>query len=222
MSDSVPTSASTAILPGAFFTSWTALKTKVQNWAIAEHFSFSVPKKTVPVLTIAVVIRNLDVPGKFMQHWHLLAKLKRKLSSVNTCAGSKQTPREVANTQFWFRRTVPKHLFVTRDTEVREIVECMQLHYNVRVNREAAWLIQAFLIQDRLEHQQEQLCQISAYLALLRSKNPFLYCFLHTVGQDAFQRVFICPAQSQLLFRCKNLWLLMVHFSKLSLFRPYY
>lgn len=89
---------------------------------------------------------------------------------------------------------------MTRDTEVRKVVECMQLHYNVHVNREAARLTQASLIQDRLEHQQEQFCQIPAYLALLHSKNSFLYCSLHTVGQDAFQCIFICLAQSQLSF----------------------
>lgn len=75
----------------------------------------------------------------------------------------------------------------------------MQMHYHIQVNHEAAQLMQAAFIKDRLEHQQAQYCQIPTYLALLHSKNISLYIDLQTVNSNnvfAFQHVFICPIQS--------------------------
>lgn len=78
----------------------------------------------------------------------------------------------------------------------------MQMQYDVQVNREAARLTRASLINDRLEHQHKQFKNIPAYLALLHSKNPLLQTELYTVdndGETVFQHV-ICPVQSQLSF----------------------
>lgn len=129
----------TLISPGMFFASWTTLKEEIENWAIAEHFSFSVPKKDCTQVNYRCHDKNCS--------WRVYASLsntgeiKTKIvETKHTCAGAKQTPREVSNTQSWLRRTVPKHLFVTRNMEVREIVECMQMLYHIQVNHEAARL----------------------------------------------------------------------------------
>lgn len=116
----------------------------------------------------------------------------------HTCVGAGHSTREVWNTQFWLRSTVPKHLFVTRSTKPREIIESMQMHYNVRVNMEAARLTREAMIQDRLKHQAQQFRQIPAYLAKLQASNE-LHTSLFTVD-GIFQRVFICPAQSRSSF----------------------
>lgn len=108
---------------------------------------------------------------------------------------------------------VPQHLFVTRATSVCEIIDCLRIDYNVHVNNEAARITRATLVRDRAEHQHAQFKRIPAYLRLLYSKNPYLYTDLHTVGSTSkhsgvgggdeervFQRVFICPVQSQRSF----------------------
>ena len=61
-------------------------------------------------------------------------------------------------------------------------------------------------MNDRIEHQQQQFSKIPQYLNLLRSKNPWIYTDLNLIkseqnpGRRHFQRVFICPAESQLSF----------------------
>lgn len=114
------------------------------------------------------------------------------------CVGAGHSIREVCNTQGWLRSAVPKHLVVTRSTRTREIIESMQMHYNVAVNQQAARLARAALINDRLEHQAQQFRQIPAYLARLRESNE-LCADLYTVDKG-FQRVFICPAESRQSF----------------------
>lgn len=84
-------------------------------------------------------------------------------------------------------------------------MDCMHMHYDVKVNREAARNTQASLVRDGIEHQREKFKHIPAYLALLHSKNPLLHTKLHTINNEnticpTFQRVFICPVQSQLSF----------------------
>lgn len=187
------------ILQGTFYSSWTELKEDIENWAISEHFSYRVPLKD----TTRVDYRCRD--QKSGCNWRVYASLFngelriKIVEAKHTCAGASQTPREVSNTQAWLRRTVPKHLVVTRDTGVREIIDCMQMHYHVKVNREAARLARSMLVKDRLQYQQEQFQQIPAYLTLLHEKNHFLFTDLH-ISNNSFQRVFICPVQFQLSF----------------------
>jgi len=130
------------------------------------------------------------------------------LSERHTCIDRQITPRETYNTQSWLWRTVPQHLFVTQEMAIREILESIQFNYGVAVNREAARLALSSLIHDRIEHQQQQFLHLPAYLALLGSKNPWIHTALHTTIENSCekgyrsccQRVFICPAESQLSF----------------------
>jgi len=115
--------------------------------------------------------------------------------------------REVHNSQSWLQRKVTEHLFVTRNTTTRQIIDMFQLNYRVTVNIEAARLARASLVNDRIEHQQEQFRKIPAYLELLQQRNPWIHTSLHsTIGSEHtpeaqhFQCIFICPAESQLLF----------------------
>lgn len=63
---------------------------------------------------------------------------------------------------------------MTRGRTVREIVDCILINYDVKVNTEAARLIRGTIIKDQLENQREQFQKIPTYLKYLDSKNPEL------------------------------------------------
>jgi hypothetical protein len=61
------------------------------------------------------------------------------------------------------------------------------------------------LIGEQIEHQREQYKKIPAYLLVLYAIIPLIVTDIHTIydpdnGNDIFQRVFICPLQSQCSF----------------------
>ena len=197
----------TPIVIGEVMRDWSILKEKLEGWAVGDHFAFKVKHKDQR--RADYVCRMEGCSWRVYASKNQAGEIEVKiLSERHTCIGRQITPRETYNTQSWLRRIVPQHLFVTRDTTIREILESIQLAYGVSVNREAARLARASLINDRVEHQQQQFFQLPAYLALLRSKNPWIHTALHTIvdpsAEDGyrrcFQRVFICPAESQLSF----------------------
>lgn len=175
------------------------MKEDIENWAIAEYFSNRVPLKNST--RVDYWCRNQKI-GCFNRVFASIFKGEiwvKIVQSKHTCAGSGQTSREISNTQSWLHQAVPTQLVVKRDTELQEIIECIQMYYTMKVNREAAQLVRSMLVNDRSQYQQEQFQQIPAYLTLLHEKNNFLFIDLHTVN-NSFQRVFICPIQSQLSF----------------------
>lgn len=140
------------------FSSWEALKATIQDWAIAAHFAIHIVKKDRTRADYHCRDREAGCTWRVYatsstqeEEDGLDIRIKR-IESHHTCAGAHQTDRNVHNTQSWLRRAVPLHLFVTRNTEVREIIECMQMQYNVRVTNEAARITQATLINDRKIH----------------------------------------------------------------------
>ena len=195
------------IVLGEILRDWSLLKEKLEGWAVCDHFAFRVKNKDQ---------RRADYVCRMEGcSWRVYASKNQAdeievkvLSERHTCIGRQITPRETYNTQSWLRRTVPEYLFVTRDTTIRGILESIQFNYGVAVNHEAARLAPASLIHDRIEHQQQQFLHLPAYLALLRSKNPWIHTALHTTIENlrengyrsCFLRVFICPAESQLSF----------------------
>lgn len=161
------------------FPSWDALKSKIQDWAVAEHFAFHIVKKDrtqadyrchdwqAGCAWCVYAIATIQEEGEEI-------KIKT-IESRHTCAGAYQTPCNVHNHQSWLCRTVPQHLFVTRNTDAWDIVECMQMHYNVRVTNKAAKIIRRTLIDDRKIHQCEQFKKVPAYLMLLQRNNPHVF-----------------------------------------------
>jgi len=129
----------------------------------------------------------------------------KRISTIHTCIAAPVSAREVANTQNWLQRIVPQHLFVTKATKPTEIVETIRMHYGEKVNYEAARVAKAALIADRLEHQREHFHKIPSYLQLLHQHNQNLYTHLYTIiddhGNRVFQRLFICPQESRILFQ---------------------
>jgi len=104
-------------------------------------------------------------------------------------------------------RVVPLHLFVTKSTELLEIIDCLRIHYHVKVNYESARITKSTLVKDRREHQCYQFTKIPAYIALVKHQNPEIHIHLVTTtaqednNQNAFQRLFICPHESRQSFR---------------------
>lgn len=192
---------------GMLFVTFESLKEAIQNWAITENFEFSVPIKDLTRVNYVCHQKPTGCPwrvfaSRTQQNHDICVKI---VNNRHTCAGANPTIRNVANQQSWLRKAVPEHLFVTKSTEVHEIVDCIRIHYNKTVNYEAARLTKATLVRDRRDHQCAQFKKIPGYLALLHQKNPNLYTNLYTIdgGIDqprTFQRVFICPAESQQSF----------------------
>lgn len=193
------------IQPGMRYPTFDALKIEIQNWAIANHFSFVIPRKDQLRADYRCRARQDGCP------WRVYASLSRDgdvivkiLENKHTCIGLGPVIREVANMQTWLRRVIPLHLFVTRGTRTEEVIDCIRIHYNATVTPKAARLVRSFLVADRLEHQREQFQKIPAYLVMLQHFNPYVHAHLKTIsdftGQDAFQRVFICPIESQLSY----------------------
>lgn len=123
-----------------------------ENWAIAEYFPYRVPLKDSNRFDYHCRDHKI---GCF---WRVLTSIfkgeirVRIVASKHTCAGFGQTSREVSNTQSWLRRAVPNYLVVTWDTEVWEIIECIQMHYDVQVSREASRLVKSMLVKDQIQH----------------------------------------------------------------------
>jgi hypothetical protein len=151
------------------FPTWCAFRAQIEDWAVAEHFGFQTFKKDRGRASYRCRDRADGC------NWMLYAAASTinhdgdreniRITSIDgrhTCAGTNQTPRDIHNTQSWLRRTVPKHLFVTRDTTVREIIESIQMHYDVRVSNEAARITRAALINNRKSYQSEQFKKIPA------------------------------------------------------------
>lgn len=191
---------------GSIFRDWSDLKLVIEEWAITAQFAFRVRLKDY---------NRADYVCRIPEScsWRVFAsrnqdsKIQVKIIQPrHNCIGRGDTPREVHNSQAWLRRTVPKHLFVTRQTTTREITDILRIQYGVKVNTEAARLAKASLLNDRIEHQQQQYHQIPEYLQLLHSKAPGLHSSLYTIPDPVnksishFHRVFLCPAQSRSSF----------------------
>lgn len=190
------------IQQGRIFLSWEEMKNIIEDWSIASQFSFDVPVKD----RTRADYRCRD-RGRGGCSWRVYSSLNREgeiqvkiILPRHTCVGGENGQNRVANTQAWLRRVVPEHLFVTRETKTREIVESMLMHYGVQVNEQAARITRSFLIKDRLDHQRQQYMKVPSYLALLHSRHPLLHTALHTTDDNCFQRVFVCPLQSQSSF----------------------
>ena len=120
----------------------------------------------------------------------------------HTCTGMVEMGK-LANKQSWLRRVVPKHLFVTKATKAQEIIDCIRMTYQEDTSAEAARLAKQYLIQDQRKFQIKQFQQIPVYLELLKQYNSNIIVVLELIeGQDesSFQRVFICPHESQVSF----------------------
>lgn len=188
------------------FISWDILKEGIENWAIKDHFQFIVLKKDESRADYRCRHRTTSNCS-----WRVFASKNRKdeieakkINREYTCAGANITQREISNTQSWLRRVVPQHLFVTKATNPKEIVDCIRIHFNTKVNYKSARITKPTLMKYRKEYQCEQFKKIPAYIALLHSQNDHLYTDLQTVtssnSQQAFQYLFICPHQSQQSF----------------------
>lgn len=187
------------------FRDWSVLRSQIEEWAVKDRFAFKVRIKDSQ--RVDYICRTPECQWRVFASHNRNKEIQLKiLNERHICIGRASTIREVHNSQSWLWRNVPEHLFVTRDTTTRQIIDILQLNYGVTVNTEAARLARASLVNDRIEHQQEQFLKIPAYLELLRQRNPWIHTLLHTVGSEHnpeaqhFQRVFICPAESQLSF----------------------
>jgi len=190
---------------GMRFGSWESLKETVQDWAIEEHFQFRITVKDLTRVDYRCRHKGAGCSWRVYASINKQDEIEAKRVQVeHTCAGGRHTAREVSNSQSWLRRMVPQHLCVTRTTETHEIVDCIRLHYNVRVNYESARLVKAALVKDRRDYQSQQFTKIPAYIELLKATNPETFVQFQTTAlhnnEQVFQRIFICPHESKQSF----------------------
>lgn len=95
---------SDVIFEGVVFPTCQLLKSHVQQWSIAEHFSFNTPRKDNQY--VYYVCRDTTCS------WTVKGRLNSELAwevyeveSAHTCLGSGQVSRLVANTQGWVSET---------------------------------------------------------------------------------------------------------------------
>jgi len=190
---------------GMRFRSWESLKEMVQDWASEKHFQFRITVKD---------LRHVDYQCRHKGagcSWRVYASINKgdeieakRVQVEHTCAGGRHMAREVSNSQSWLRRMVPQHLCITRMTETHEIVDCIRLHYNVRVNYESAHLAKAALVKNHRDYQSQQFTKIPAYIQLLKATNPETFVQFQTTAlhhnEQAFQRIFICSHKSKQSF----------------------
>ncbi len=115
---------------GAYFASWDALRTLIQEVAIKDHFRFIVVSK---------VSRQRDYRCKSTGcEWRVLASITKsedivikKIHSDHKCLDNLEVVNvnKLANNQAWLREIIPQHLIVTEETRVQEIIDCVRLRY---------------------------------------------------------------------------------------------
>ena len=150
---------------------WAALCMIIEQWAIRDDFAVSVQVKDTKWADYICRLDECDWIVFPSRNQHSEIQLKM-LHERHSCIGRGRAKREVHNSQAWLRCAVQQHLFIIGETTTRQNIKSLQVGYGVTVNSETAKLAQAALINDQLEHQQEQFRQIPAYLELLHSINP--------------------------------------------------
>lgn len=138
---------------GQFFPSFGALHTTISDWSITDKFLFRVPKKDSSSVVYTCRSGGEGCP------WHVSTSFNKdeaiKIKNVNnehTCIAAPDSIRKTANIQEWLRRVVLSHLWITKMTTPKQIIETCAIHYNEIVRYEAARFCKQHLVQDRLTH----------------------------------------------------------------------
>ena len=209
---------------GQLFLSFSELKNAVEDWSIADKFTFRMHLKDKDRADYRCKF-SINRPARAVENdilcnWRVFASRTRtgdiKISRLileHNCLGAAIPLRSTSNNQSWLTRQVPKHLAVgTRRTTPRELIDTVQLHYNEEISYQAAYKACAKLSNNTVGYERDSYRQLPAYLARIQASNPWAYLRLDTIptaeidassGQQLlqFRRIFICPAEAQLSFQ---------------------
>jgi len=186
---------------GQCFFSWEEFGIALEDWCLVQHVEIKVVRKNNKRGSYCCLHKDEDCGWQLYASYNRNHEIEIKtLHSQHTCfalgfAGS------VANTQLWLRRVVPKHLIVMKTTTTNDIQNCIRIKYNLSTTAKAAQLVKTYLVRDHQDHQIKQFQQLPAYLAMLKLQHPDLHAELKSTPENRFQRIFICPHESQLSFR---------------------
>jgi len=119
------------------FRDWSVLRAQIEEWAVKDRFAFKVRIKDSQ--RADYIYRTPECQWRVFASHNRNKEIQLKiLKERHTCIGRASMIREVYNSQSWLRRKVLQHLFVTRNTTTRQIIDILQLNYGITVNIEAA------------------------------------------------------------------------------------
>jgi hypothetical protein len=195
---------------GQLFYSFKALQHAVEEWALKENFTTRTPlKDNKRVEYRCYQHASHGCPFRIFATWKNEAVGIRKLEPLHTCFAVATPKYSHVNTQEWLQREVPKLLRVTKETTPKQIVEAVQFRYGETVQYQAALDCRNALAGSSGAAHALQFFYLPAYLDALRAYRPWCYTDLTTLPSPTpenplkrvFQRVFICPHESQLAFK---------------------
>ena len=83
--------------------------------------------------------------------------------------GAELQSRKDISRQVFLQKAAPTILAVTKTTKPKDVIEAVQLHYNQRINSDAADRVLKFLYNDGIDHQRAQVCQLSDFISAMKA-----------------------------------------------------
>jgi hypothetical protein len=197
---------------GQLFISFKALQQAVEEWAVKENFTTRTPLKDKKRVEYRChLYASHGCPFRIFATWQDRheAVAVQKLEPLHTCFAVATPKYNHVNTQEWLKREVPKLLRVTKTTTPNQIIEAIQFKYGETVRYEAALNCRNALAGSSGAAHALQFFYLPEYINALRAARPWCYTNLTTLPSPTeenplkrvFQRVFICPHESQLAFK---------------------
>lgn len=192
-----------AIIPGQELMSFEDFKYAMDQWAVAEGFTFFYQKSdTTRKILKCRMVAQVNCPFYVRAIWHEMQGCVRimRVDREHTCLGAALPMRSIASRQRWLVKVVPQLLLVQKSTKPLEIQNAIRIKFNTQIDYQAAHKVKHTLLGNTLQQEQEGFCQLPGYIQLLQQKDPTIYTHL-SIGPDTrFQRLFICPSASKYSF----------------------
>jgi len=187
---------------GELFNAFTDLKELVENWSVKQKFSFKIADKDHERVIYTCVVPECQWRIRANQTEESNVKITVLNSEHNCLLGDGRKRYSVSSSLSWLRRHLPRHLHITQATKTQEIMDCLRVQFGELLPYKSASRIKNTLLEDTLEGQRDGFRLLSSYVAVIQQSNPATYIRLSSHhNTDSFQRLFICPAESQESFR---------------------
>ena len=183
---------------GQIFSDFQQLKEWIEDWSIKEKFSFKIGDRDRSRAIFTCISTGCT--------WRVRANRTEEedvqitvLSGEHSCIPDECGKRySVASTHTWLRRHIPNHLSLTAATKPREIIECMRIQYGEMIPYKAALRLKTGILEETIDSQRDGFRLLPKYIDAVYKDNPNTFIRLSVDPRtNLFQRIFICPAESQ-------------------------